>query len=76
MILIRPLSNQDIEAVANVAQALSEWFDENARSRAIPLDCRYQDGFVAEDKWLVLGFITLYVAEGQVNIGWMGVLPN
>jgi GNAT superfamily N-acetyltransferase len=76
MILIRPLSNQDIEAVANVAQALSEWFDENARSRAIPLDCRYQDGFVAEDKWLVLGFITLYVAEGQVNIGWMGVLPD
>mgnify|MGYP006307124025 CR=1 FL=1 len=76
MILIRPLSNKDIEAVLKVAQALPEWFDEDARCRAIPLDCRYQDGFVAEERGRVVGFITLYVAEGRVNIGWMGVLPG
>jgi GNAT superfamily N-acetyltransferase len=76
MITIRPLSSQDCEAVVCVAQALPEWFDEDARNRAIPLDCCFQDGFVAEEAGQVLGFITLYVAEGQVNIGWMGVLPD
>ncbi len=59
-----------------VAQALPEWFDEGARTRAIPVDLRFQDGFVAEEGGRLLGFITLYVAEGRVNIGWMGVLPE
>jgi GNAT superfamily N-acetyltransferase len=76
MITICPLSSQDCEAVVCVAQALPEWFDEDDRNRAIPLDCRFQDGFVAEEAGQVLGFITLYVAEGRVNIGWMGVMPD
>lgn len=76
MIVIRPLSAKNIEAVIRIAQALPEWFDADSRNRAIPIDLRFQDGFVAEEDGQVLGFITLYVAEGWVNIGWMGVLPD
>lgn len=76
MIVIRPLKRKDIEAVILVAQALPEWFDADARNRAIPIDLRFQDGFVAEEDGQILGFITLYIAEGRVNIGWMGVLPD
>ena len=76
MIQIRVMTHQDIEAAANLAQALPEWFDEDARCRAIPLDCRFQDGFVVVEEAKLLGFITLYIAEGRVNIGWMGVLPD
>lgn len=76
VIKIRPLRRNDWNAVIRVAQALPEWFDDDARQRAIPVDVRFQDGFVAEDDGKVLGFITLYVAEGRVNIGWMGVLPG
>jgi GNAT superfamily N-acetyltransferase len=74
MISIRPLQPGDIEAVVQIAQALPEWFDADARGRAIPLDVKYQEGFVADADGRILGFITLYVAEGRVQIGWMGVL--
>lgn len=76
MIKIRQLTQKDIEAVIQIAQALPDWFDANARQRAIPVDLRFQDGFVAEEDGQILGFMTLYVAEGRVNIGWMGVLPD
>lgn len=76
MVKIRALTQKDIKAVLEVAQALPDWFDADSRSRAIPVDLRFQDGFVAEEDGRVLGFITLYVDEGRVNIGWMGVLPD
>jgi len=76
MVTIRKLTSTDRDAVVEVAQALPEWFDEDARTRAIPVDLRFQDGFVAEEDGRILGFITLYVAEGRMNIGWMGVLPG
>ena len=75
-IKIRPLTRNDWDAVIRVAQALPQWFDDDARQRAIPVDLRFQDGFIAEAGSEILGFITLYVAEGRVNIGWMGVLPG
>jgi GNAT superfamily N-acetyltransferase len=75
-IKIHPLTRNDRAAVIRVAQALPEWFDDDARQRAIPMDLRFQEGFAAEEGGKVLGFITLYVAEGRVNIGWMGVLPG
>ena len=62
--------------VIQVAQALPEWFDADSRNRAIPIDLRFQDGFVAVEGGQILGFITLYVAEGRVNFGWMGVMPD
>jgi GNAT superfamily N-acetyltransferase len=73
---IRALVQSDMGNVLRVAQALPEWFDADARSRAIPLDLRFQDGYVAERGDRLVGFITLYVAEGRLQIGWMGVLPE
>ncbi len=75
-ISIRVMTKDDVDAVLAVANALSDWFDEDARRRALPLDLRFQDGFVAAEDDALVGFITLYVAEGRVNIGWMGVHPE
>lgn len=59
--------------VLQVAEALPEWFDQDARTRGIPVDIRHQHGFVAVADGQVVGFITLFVAEGRLNIGWLGV---
>ncbi|KKM81950.1 hypothetical protein LCGC14_1324590 [marine sediment metagenome] len=71
----RPIQQQDHPAILAVAEALPEWFDEDARGRAIPTDLRHQDGFVALSEGKIVGFITLFVAEGRLNIGWLGVRP-
>jgi GNAT superfamily N-acetyltransferase len=76
VITVRPLRAEDHEAVLVVVEELYEWFDERARRRAIPVDLAHQDAFVAVGDGVVAGFITLYVAEGRVNIGWMGVRPG
>ena len=73
---IRVMTEDDVAAVLVVAQSLPDWFDEDARQRAIPMDLRFQDVFIAAEDQKVVGFITLYVAEGRVNIGWMGVHPD
>jgi GNAT superfamily N-acetyltransferase len=72
-IIIRPLCEPDYADVAAVVASLPEWFDERARTTSIPIDIRHQQGFVAERQRKVLGFVTLYVAEGRLNIGWLGV---
>ncbi len=64
------------DGVVSVAQALPEWFDESARTAQIPTDVKFHDGFVAVEKSSVVGFITLYVANGHLNISWMGVQPG
>lgn len=71
--IIRPLIESDHAAVNKVVAGLPDWFDEHARTMAIPIDIQYQTGFVAERQGTVVGFITLYVAEGKLNIGWLGV---
>jgi GNAT superfamily N-acetyltransferase len=71
--IIRPLTASDHSGVDTVVATLPEWFDERARTRSIPIDIRHQQGFVAERQGKVVGFITLYVAEGRLNIGWLGV---
>lgn len=63
----------DHGAVIAVAESLPEWFDETARCRSIPVDVKYQEGYVAVQDGQVVGFITLFVAEGRLNIGWVGV---
>jgi len=72
-ITIKHLTPADTSGVIELIGSLHDWFDEDARERAIPIDLRFQDGFVADDGKRIVGFITLYVAEGRVNIGWMGV---
>lgn len=70
---IRCIRRDDHSDILGVAETLPEWFDADARGRAIPADLRYQEGFVALQNGEVVGFITLFVAEGRLNIGWLGV---
>jgi GNAT superfamily N-acetyltransferase len=72
-VAIRPLRRGDHSAALAIAESLSEWFDADARRRAIPADLRHQQGFVALFGGRIVGFITLFFAEGRLNIGWMGV---
>ena len=76
MIDIRSIQEDDHAEILAVAEALSEWFDEDARGRAMPADLRHQEGFVALADGRVVGFITTFVAEGRLNIGWLGVRPD
>ena len=76
MIETRPIQEQDHRDILAVAEALPEWFDSDARGRAIPADLRHQPGFVALSKGRIVGFITLFFAEGRLNIGWIGVRPD
>ena len=67
------MTDLDHSSVLALVAALPEWFDEHARTKAIPVDLSYQQGFVAESDEKIVGFITLYVAEGRLNIGWIAV---
>lgn len=71
--VIRPLLASDYPGIDEVVASLPEWFDARARTTSIPIDIKHQRGFVAERQGKVVGFITLYVAEGKLNIGWLGV---
>jgi GNAT superfamily N-acetyltransferase len=73
MIIIRPLITADVDAVLAIAEDLPEWFDEYARCKGIPMDAVHQSGFLALDDDLAVGFATYYIAEGRLNIGWIGV---
>ena len=73
---IIPMAEEHLEQVIKIIEALPEWFDIDARTRAIPIDLQFQEVYVAEDDGQIVGFITLYVAEGRVNIGWLGVHPD
>lgn len=73
---IEPLSSDHYAGIMDVVKELPAWFDEDARTRAIPVDLHFQEGFVALEDEQVLGFITYFVAEGRVTIGWMGVRPS
>ena len=72
-ITIRQLEPSDHAAILVIANGLPEWFDETARRCSIPTDIRHQQGFVAVAEEVVLGFVTVYVADGRLNIGWLGV---
>lgn len=71
--IIRPLIVSDYSEVDKIVASLPEWFDEQARTISIPIDIKHQRCFVAERQGKVVGFITLYVVEGKLNIGWLGV---
>ena len=73
MITIRPSHANDCPAILHIVQSLPEWFDEDARLRAIPTDIKHNNGFVAVSRGDIVGFITLNVADGRLNIGWLGV---
>ena len=70
---IEPLDTNHHAGILAVVENLPEWFDETARTRSIPTDLRHQTGFVAVSDQRVIGFITLYIAEGRMHIGWLAV---
>lgn len=74
-ITIKMLTPEYLDDVMAIAKALPAWFDADARIRAMPVDIRYQDGFVADIGGEIVGFISFYISEGRVNIGWLGVRP-
>ena len=73
---VRPLERRDHNSALEIAGELSPWFDADALTRAIPADLRHQTGFVAVMDDRIVGFITLFFAEGRLNIGWLGVRPD
>jgi GNAT superfamily N-acetyltransferase len=70
---VRPFEPRDSEAVEGIVESLGDWFDERARTRSIPTDLRHQDAHVALLAETVAGFMTLFVSQGRLNIGWIGV---
>lgn len=72
---IREITERDQSAVLAVAEAIPQWFDADARTRAIPIDLRHHHGYLASSADEIIGFITLFVFEGRLNISWMGVKP-
>ena len=70
---IEPLETKHHSGILTVVEYLPEWFDETARTRSVPTDLRHQFGYVAISDESVVGFITLYVAEGRMHIGWLAV---
>ena len=73
LIQILSLENKHHVGILTIVENLPEWFDETARSRSVPTDLRHQQGFVAVADQKVVGFVTLYVAEGRLHIGWLAV---
>jgi ribosomal protein S18 acetylase RimI-like enzyme len=71
---IKIITPADFDSVVAIAQALPEWFDDSARNHQIPIDVKHHDGFIAFINGIPVGFVTLYVAQGRLNISWMGVL--
>lgn len=73
LIRIEPLETKHHSGILAVIENLPEWFDETARTRSVPTDLRHQTGFVAVSDQRVVGFVSLYVAEGRMHIGWLAV---
>lgn len=73
LIQILPLEEQYHSGILAVVEDLPEWFDETAKAKSIPIDIRHQEGFVAVSEQKVVGFLTLYMTEGRLHIGWLGV---
>ena len=68
----RTIQKQDYRGILAVVETLTAWFDSDARDRAIPADLWHQYGIVAVSEGKIVGFITLFFAEGRLNIdGWV-----
>ena len=73
MITIRAIEEKDRAACVAVAETLPEWFNGHARNVAIPTDLEHQRGFLAESEGRIVGFVTLFVSDGRLNINWIAV---
>jgi GNAT superfamily N-acetyltransferase len=73
---IRELRQEDQAEVLALIETIPQWFNNDARERAIPIDIQHHHGYVAEADGLIVGFITLFVFEGRLIIGWLGVIAT
>ena len=73
MVTFRSIEPEDHAAILTLVDSLPEWFTDHARNHSIPVDLKHQRGILAELNERVVGFITLFVSEGRLNIGWLGV---
>lgn len=70
---IRQGTASDNKAIINIASVLTDWFDHDAISRAIPVDLNFHKTLIAEIENEIVGFVTYTSHEGNVFIGWLGV---
>ncbi len=73
MLKIRRMQSEEEQTILGLVAGLSDWFDKDARTRAIPVDIKHHTTFVADNSGDIVGFISLHVFGGRLNISWMGV---
>jgi GNAT superfamily N-acetyltransferase len=76
MMNTRRMTPSDLPAVLGIVSELPEWFNGEARGKTIPTDLRHHATFIAEEDGRIVGFITLHVCGGRLEISWMGVAPE
>lgn len=69
------LTTDHIPGILAFLPELSAWFDANAQKH-IPIDLKYNQGFVGVDNGRVVGFIAYVVWEGSLKITWIGVAKD
>jgi GNAT superfamily N-acetyltransferase len=75
---VREIADEDMEAVEAIARALQpQWFTESALTE-IANAIRTQNGYVAEDGGILIGFAMYQpLSDGRTaELTWVGVRPN
>ena len=66
------MKSKHYQGILKITNNLKEWFDELGR-KFIAIDIKHQEGFVAIENNNVTGFVSLFVYNGALNIGWIAV---
>ncbi len=72
-VIIRAKTTSDHEAIAQIADSLTGWFNEEGKHN-MRIDLPYLGGYVAVDEsGSPVGFLLFFVYEARAHIAWMGV---
>ncbi len=66
------MTADDHAQILALADGLGEWFNEQGR-QDMAIDLCHQPGIVAEQDGRIVGFLTWFVAEASLCIGWIAV---
>ena len=72
---VAELTHSDHDGAMALAQKLGQWFSDDGLAN-MALDMRHQPGLAATRDGHLVGFLTWYVSEGSVCIGWIAVDPG